>query len=91
MFGHPFGTPIATGALSHLKPGMAAFAEGAKLAGAPCFLGMGDCGELEQVLATGAGVIKKTLRAFTAELRAMMVRTGTSDLAHMDPTVIHLA
>ncbi len=33
----------------------------------------------------------KTLRAFTAELRDMMVRTGTSDLAHMDPTMIHLA
>ena len=58
LFGHPFSTPIATGALSHLKPGMAAFAEGAKLAGAPCFLGMGSCEELEQVLATGAGVIK---------------------------------
>ena len=58
LFGHPFSTPIATGALSHLKPGMAAFAKGAKLAGAPCFLGMGSCEELEQVLATGAGVIK---------------------------------
>ena len=37
---------------------MAAFAEGARLAGAPCFLGMGDCGELKTVLATGAKVIK---------------------------------
>ena len=58
LFGHVFETPIATGALSHLKSGMAAFAEGAKQAGAACFLGMGSCEELEQVLATGAGVIK---------------------------------
>ncbi|MBR4458205.1 MAG: alpha-hydroxy-acid oxidizing protein [Clostridia bacterium] len=58
LFGHRFETPVTTGALSHLKPGMAAFAAGAKEAGAACFIGMGSCRELEDVLATGAAVIK---------------------------------
>ncbi len=58
LFGHSFATPIATAALSHLKPGMAAFARGAKDADAPCFLGMGSCEELREVLSTGAKVIK---------------------------------
>ncbi|MBR4711551.1 MAG: alpha-hydroxy-acid oxidizing protein [Clostridia bacterium] len=58
LFGEHFDTPVATGALSHLRPGMAAFAEGARQAGAACFLGMGSCEELEAVLATGAKVIK---------------------------------
>ena len=58
LFGHAFDTPVATGALSHLKPGMAAFAEGARMAGAACFLGMGSTDELRAVLATGAKVIK---------------------------------
>ncbi len=58
LFGREFSTPIATGALSHLKSGMAAFAEGAKMAGAACFAGMGGLDELKAVLATGAGVIR---------------------------------
>ena len=58
LFHHTFSTPITTGALSHLQPGMKAFAEGAAQAGAACFIGMGSCEELEQVLQTGAGVIK---------------------------------
>ena len=57
-FGRSFDTPVMTAALSHLKPGMAAFAEGAKIANAPCCIGMGDCEELEKALATGAGIIK---------------------------------
>lgn len=31
----------------------------------------------------------ETIRQFTDELKAMMVRTGTKKLKHMDPTVIH--
>ena len=58
LFGHSFETPITTGALSHLKPGMTAFAEGARLAGAACCIGMGDCDELAGALRTGAKVIK---------------------------------
>lgn len=58
LFGHTFSSPVATGALSHLKGGMADFARGAKEADVPCFLGMGSCEEMEQVLATGAKVIK---------------------------------
>ncbi|MBR0462869.1 MAG: alpha-hydroxy-acid oxidizing protein [Clostridia bacterium] len=58
LFGHEFDTPITTGALSHLKPGMDAFARGAAEAGAACFVGMGGCDELKAVLATGAKVIK---------------------------------
>ncbi len=58
LFGHPFETPITTGALSHLKPGMTAFAEGARQAGAACFIGMGSCDELENALKTNAKIIK---------------------------------
>ncbi len=58
LFGHLFSTPITTGALSHLKSGMEAFALGAKKADAACFYGMGSPEELKRVLATGAKVIK---------------------------------
>ena len=58
LFGRDFNTPITTGALSHLKPGMPALARAAKAAGAACFIGMGDLLELRSVLETGAGVIK---------------------------------
>ena len=58
VFGHSFDTPIATAALSHLKCGMEAFAEGAEAAGALCFIGMGSNEEMIRVLKTGAKVIK---------------------------------
>ena len=58
LFGRVFDTPVMTAALSHLKPGMAAFAEGAKAANAVCCVGMGDCAELRAVLATGADIVK---------------------------------
>ncbi len=58
LFGKEFSTPIMTGALSHLKSGMDAFARGAKLAGAPCCVGMGGNEELEKVLRAGDGVLK---------------------------------
>jgi len=58
VLGKTFATPIMTGALSHLKGGMAGFADGAKNAGALCSVGMGDNASLGEVLATGAAVIK---------------------------------
>ncbi len=58
ILGQEFDTPIMTGALSHLKPGMAGLAQGAKLAGALCSVGMGDNDSLGEVLATGAKVVK---------------------------------
>ena len=58
LFGHAYGTPVTTGALSHLQPGMDALAEGAKEAGALCFIGMGSCEEMEKVLRTGAKTVK---------------------------------
>ncbi|MCH5332631.1 MAG: alpha-hydroxy-acid oxidizing protein [Agathobacter sp.] len=58
VLGMDFETPIMTGALSHLKRGMAGLAEGAKMAGALCSVGMGDHDSLGEVLATGAKVIK---------------------------------
>ena len=58
ILGHTFETPISTGALSHLKPGMPALAQAAKLVGALCFIGMGTCEEMKSVLATGARVVK---------------------------------
>ena len=58
LLGHAFDTPIMTAALSHLKPGMPALARAAQLANAACCIGMGSCDELEEVLRTGAKVIK---------------------------------
>ena len=58
VLGMTFDTPIMTGALSHLKRGMAGLAEGANMAGALCSVGMGELESLSEVLATGARVIK---------------------------------
>lgn len=58
LLGRPFDTPIMTAALSHLKKGMPALAQGARDAGAACCIGMGGCEELIDTLRTGAGVIK---------------------------------
>ena len=38
---------------------------------------------------TGAEGVRDTLNKFAGQLRAMMIRTGTKDLKHMDPSVIH--
>lgn len=62
LFGEKFSMPIATAALSHLngtcEQGMAKMAEGAALAGALCFSGMGEREELADMCRTGAKVIK---------------------------------
>ena len=58
LLGQEADTPIMTAALSHLKRGMAGFAQGAKDAGALCQIGMGDNAQLGEVLSTGAKVIK---------------------------------
>ncbi len=56
LLGHRFATPIMTGALSHID--LVGMAEGARLAGAPVSIGMGDDLTLGDVLKTGAKVIK---------------------------------
>ena len=58
LLGQSFDTPVMTAALSHLKPGMPALAQAAKLANAACCIGMGSNAELEETLRTGAQVIK---------------------------------
>ena len=62
LYGKTFATPVTTGALSHLNGhypnGMAVMAQGAHMAGAVAFSGMGAKEELESMLATGASVIK---------------------------------
>ena len=58
VLGKSFETPIVPGALSHLKGGMAGYAEGAKKAGALCSIGMGSVEELEAVCAVNPEVIK---------------------------------
>lgn len=62
LFGRVFDTPVTTAALSHLKTprgdGMVELAQGARLAGAVMFCGMGDTRQLDAVLHTGASVIK---------------------------------
>ncbi len=37
----------------------------------------------------GPDGVRKTLRKACGQLQAMMIRTGTKDLKHMDPSVIH--
>jgi isopentenyl diphosphate isomerase/L-lactate dehydrogenase-like FMN-dependent dehydrogenase len=37
----------------------------------------------------GADGVRETLKKAAGQLQAMMIRTGTKDLKHMDPTVIH--
>lgn len=56
FLGHTFETPIMTAALSHVD--LVAMAEGARLAGAPVSIGMGDNEEMGRVLDTGAQVMK---------------------------------
>lgn len=58
FLGREFETPVMPGALSHLKRGMAGYAEGARLAGAACCIGMGDNEALGACLDTGASVVK---------------------------------
>ena len=62
LFGKEFATPVMTAALSHLHKvcdnGMREFAKGAKDANAACFVGMLEDSELEDMLSTGADMIK---------------------------------
>lgn len=62
LYGKKFATPVMTAALSHLyntrENGMQLMAEGAKMAGAVCFSGMGSMEETAGMIATGAEVIK---------------------------------
>ena len=37
----------------------------------------------------GPDGVRETLRKACGQLQAMMIRTGTKDLKHMDPSVIH--
>ena len=43
---------------------------------------------IEPLKAKGAEGVRETLRKATGQLQAMMIRTGTKDLKHMDPSVI---
>ena len=58
ILGTTFDTPVMTGALSHLKNGMGAYAKGAALANALCSIGMGDNDSFGDALKSGAKVIK---------------------------------
>lgn len=58
VLGTEFDTPVMTAALSHLKNGMGAYAQGAKDAGALCSIGMGDTDVDAPAYETGAKVIK---------------------------------
>ena len=62
LFGQEFSMPIATAALSHLngttENGMVKMAEGARMANALCFSGMGEREEIQAMCATGAKVVK---------------------------------
>lgn len=62
LFGERFFSPVATAALSHLddtcERGMVKMAQGAFMAGALCFSGMGERQEFSDMCQTGARVIK---------------------------------
>lgn len=62
LYGKVFETPIMTAALSHLHgicdEAMTQIAQGAKEAGALHWYGMGEDKELEDIIATGASVVK---------------------------------
>ena len=64
LYGETFATPVMMAALSHLKgqgnegDGMVQMAEGAKMAGAVNWAGMGDCDHFDRIAATGARSIK---------------------------------
>ncbi len=64
LYGETFATPVMTAALSHLKgrggegDGMVQMAEGAKMAGAVNWAGMGEISQFEAIAATGARSIK---------------------------------
>ncbi len=65
LYGKKFKTPIMTAALSHLgtfhpdiPSGMVQYAQGAELAGAVHWIGMGSDEEFESVVATGAPTIR---------------------------------
>ena len=44
---------------------------------------------MEPLKAKGAEGVREVLEKAAGQLQAMMIRTGTKDLKHMDPTVIH--
>ena len=44
---------------------------------------------MEPLKAKGAEGVREVLEKVAGQLQAMMIRTGTKDLKHMDPTVIH--
>lgn len=62
LFGQEFSMPVATAALSHMNntapDGMTKMAQGACMANALCFCGMGELDELKAMCASGAKVIK---------------------------------
>ena len=65
LYGKKFKTPIMTAALSHIgtfnpdmPSGMVQYGQGAKLAGAVHWIGMGSDEEFESVVATGAPTIR---------------------------------
>lgn len=62
LFGETFSTPVMTAALSHLNKvhpgGLTEMARGAKAANAVMWVGMGEDGELESIVGTGARTIK---------------------------------
>ena len=61
LYGKKFATPVMTAALSHLdnvcEKGMVRQAEGAGMAGAVNWAGMGPLEELEEISATGVPTI----------------------------------
>lgn len=64
LYGETFRTPVMMAALSHLKgrggegDGMVEMAQGAAIAGAVNWAGMGDLGQFARIAATGARTVK---------------------------------
>ncbi|MBR0515071.1 MAG: hypothetical protein IJK06_12580 [Clostridia bacterium] len=71
FLGERFTSPIMAGALSHLKPGMAGYAEGARLAGVACCIGMGDNETL------GASMMYRTNAADVKHIDPAVIHRGS--------------
>ena len=83
FLGYEFDTPIMTAALSHLhnvcENGMREHALAAKKANAACFVGMGEDEELEDMLSSGAHIIKSPTALGTSPDMSTAPIINTSD------------
>ena len=99
ILGCHFETPVMGAALSHLKGGMAGYAEGFKDAGALVSVGMGSAEELKEILSNVTELVldfEKLEYISSAGLRVLlsaqkvMSRQGSMRLIHVNEAVMEI-